>query len=291
MSAQEVAQSLSFGETPTGKSMMSGGNIYYQGGVAARKKGLSNLTTAGIAAFLVKSAYNRTRDALQKLEPTVHADAPAGADERSTMMDMQTQDMREGIELAEMASMLFHNPKVLRAMHRDVKSQLRGEAQEAIWDAIVADPDLILITGKKIGVDQKLLADAVKRMSGREMARQVAGRTFREKVLPAMQSSMKDSRVGDELRRMRDVRQIMQQEIRRRASRTARRNTVKVRKDGGDLWIEARGQLEGPLTAAQVPSKVDDYLDDPDVVVMGRNHSLGRNQTAIPYSNAPLCDL
>ena len=70
-------------------------------------------------------------------------------------------------------------------------------------------------------------------------------------------------------------------------SKTASK-VVKIRKDdkGNGLWIEARGKLEGPLTAAQVLSKVDSYLDDSDVVVMGRDHSLGRNQTAVPYSKA-----
>jgi len=218
VSAQEVAQSLAFGETPTGKSMMSGGSIYYQGGTAARKKNLKNLTSAGIAGFLSKSAYNRTRDALKKLEPTVRGDEPSGSDDRTRMMDLQSEDAREGIELADIAYMMFHNPQVLKAMYRDVKRQLRGDAQEAIWEAIVADPDLIIVSGKKIGVDQQDLADAVKRLSGREMARQVAGRTFREKVLPAMQSAMKDSHVGEGLRRMREVRQIIQQETRRRAS-------------------------------------------------------------------------
>tara|TARA_Y100000310_G_scaffold322020_1_gene380500 strand:+ start:1651 stop:2784 length:1134 start_codon:yes stop_codon:yes gene_type:complete len=215
VSAQEVAQSLAFGETPTGKSMMAGGSIYYQGGVSARKKSLKNLTSAGIAGFLSKSAYNRTRDAIKKLEPTVRGDAPSGSDDRSRMMDLQSEDAREGIELAEMGSMLFHQPKVLQALHREVKKQLRGEAQEAIWDAIIADPNLLLRSG---GVDQTGLADAVLRLSGREMARQVAGRTFRDKVLPAMQRALKDSRVGDELRRMREVRQLVQQESRRRAS-------------------------------------------------------------------------
>jgi hypothetical protein len=62
---------------------------------------------------------------------------------------------------------------------------------------------------------------------------------------------------------------------------------VKVRRDGKQLWIEARGQLEGPFTAAQVLSKVDSYLKDPDVVIMGRNHSLGRSGAADRYSTAP----
>jgi hypothetical protein len=63
--------------------------------------------------------------------------------------------------------------------------------------------------------------------------------------------------------------------------------TVKVRRDGGRYWIEARGELVGPFTAADVLEEVDGHLKNPDVVVMGRNHSLGRSGAADAYSTAP----
>lgn len=63
--------------------------------------------------------------------------------------------------------------------------------------------------------------------------------------------------------------------------------TVKVRRDGGRYWIEARGELVGPFTAADALEEVDGHLKNPDVVVMGRNHSLGRSGAADAYSTAP----
>lgn len=62
--------------------------------------------------------------------------------------------------------------------------------------------------------------------------------------------------------------------------------TVKVRRDGG-YWIEARGELVGPFTAADALREVERHIKNPDVVVMGRNHSLGRSGAADPYSMAP----
>jgi|APSaa5957512535_1039671.scaffolds.fasta_scaffold11213_2 hypothetical protein len=67
--------------------------------------------------------------------------------------------------------------------------------------------------------------------------------------------------------------------------------TVKVRRDGGQYWIEAKGDLVGPFTAADALGEVEKHLKNPDVVVMGRNHSLGRSGAADPYSKAPFAIL
>ena len=72
-------------------------------------------------------------------------------------------------------------------------------------------------------------------------------------------------------------------------------NTLKVLRDGRDYWIEGGGshrtwgdRFNGPFTAADVVGEVEERLKkDPDVVVMGRNHSLGRSGAADAYSTAP----
>ena len=71
------------------------------------------------------------------------------------------------------------------------------------------------------------------------------------------------------------------------ASKQASGYTVKVRRDGGQLWIEAKGELVGPFTAADALREVERHIKNPDVVVMGRNHSLGRSGAADAYSMAP----
>jgi len=72
-------------------------------------------------------------------------------------------------------------------------------------------------------------------------------------------------------------------------------NTLKVLRDGREYWIERGGhhrtwddRFKGPFTAADVVGEVEKRLKkDPDVVVMGRNHSLGRSGAADAYSTAP----
>jgi len=71
-----------------------------------------------------------------------------------------------------------------------------------------------------------------------------------------------------------------------RGKKAASDGTLKIRRDGGDYWIEGL-DLEGPFSAAQVVGEVEKRLQRPGIIVLGPNHSLGKQTTAVDYSKAP----
>ena len=112
-----------------------------------------------------------------------------------------------------MSISVVNKPGMLQTIDRAVRKELRGPGQEAVWDAVLNDPGLLNPSARGMGIDQQPLAEAISRMTGTEISRQVAGRTFRDKVLPAMERALaNDERLQQTLMKDRDIQQALYKE-------------------------------------------------------------------------------
>lgn len=231
--ADEIADGIS---PITGKPFpaFKGGNIYWHTGSTA--KGKTGITMGSIAKILEKRGFQKAQDILEGTRQeelgAMYLDAPIGDGEAGAVLhDAVGGD--SAITRADYVTMyeaVFKSPAIMRAVDKAVKAALKGPAQERVWEVVKVNPDLIIIDEKgKIGVSSSGLAKAHAGMFGEEETAKpsVLRRVWVDKVWPAMTRAFKDSEVARALLRKQEIREIIEEETRRR-----RQNTTKVKNIG-----------------------------------------------------------
>lgn len=240
---EEVVQSLSIGVNPVHNeriTRLQGHGLFYFAGKNAGK--LSSLSLASIRSFLMKVSYNLTMEILKgsravdsvSLQKRIDEDAPGfGADGNSPTSRNQIPDTHSPADVADAMGALFQDPEALREIDRLVRARLGGPAQQDVWSVILKDPDLIRVDGDSIGVNQADLARTLALTTGRDIQPVVAGRTFRQDVLPAMRRALSGSRLLEKF--MKEL--AFQETYNADMMRTAASYTMKkdVRLKNGDI--------------------------------------------------------
>lgn len=207
--SEEVVQALSAGLNPVTVEPIrrfQGHGLFYFSGKKAQD--LPSLSLSSIRAFIMKVSYNLTQEILVGSKRLDSVSMQKRVDEVSTGSHSEGQTSGEGpsainqirdnmseVDVADAMGALLEDPDTLKEIDRTVRARLGGQAQQEVWTAVLQNPDLIQVRGDNIGIDQEGLLKALTEMTGKVISRQVAGRTFREDVLPAMRRALKNSRI------------------------------------------------------------------------------------------------
>ena len=218
--SDEIAQALIAGLTIVNMDEVSGGSIYRRlGKKLANALKAGRVDMKGLAGTLRSWAKARAMDVIDSRRD-VSIDEGFGDEgfDQASMIDRFYSD--PGTSETALSISVVNKPGMLQTIDRAVRKELRGPGQEAVWDAVLNDPGLLNPSARGMGIDQQPLAEAVSRMTGTEISRQVAGRTFRDKVLPAMERALaNDEKLQQTLMKDRDIQQVFQDAM--RLARTA----------------------------------------------------------------------
>ena len=218
--SDEIAQALIAGLTIVNMDEVSGGSIYRRlGKKLANALKAGRVDMKGLAGTLRSWAKARAMDVIDSRHD-VSIDEGFGDEgfDQASMIDRFYSD--PGTSETALSISVVNKPGMLQTIDRAVRKELRGPGQEAVWDAVLNDPGLLNPSARGMGIDQQPLAEAISRMTGTEISRQVAGRTFRDKVLPAMERALaNDERLQQTLMKDRDIQQVFQDAM--RLARTA----------------------------------------------------------------------
>ena len=238
--SDEIAQALIAGLTIVNMDEVSGGSIYRRlGKKLANALKAGRVDMKGLAGTLRSWAKARAMDVIDSRHD-VSIDEGFGDEgfDQASMIDRFYSD--PGTSETALSISVVNKPGMLQTIDRAVRKELRGPGQEAVWDAVLNDPGLLNPSARGMGIDQQPLAEAISRMTGTEISRQVAGRTFRDKVLPAMERALaNDERLQQTLMKDRDIQQVFQDAMRlaRTASMSAslRERTIRLASENPEL--------------------------------------------------------
>ena len=213
--SDEIAQALIAGLTIVNMDEVSGGSIYRRlGKKLANALKAGRVDMKGLAGTLRSWAKARAMDVIDSRRD-VSIDEGFGDEgfDQASMIDRFYSD--PGTSETALSISVVNKPGMLQTIDRAVRKELRGPGQEAVWDAVLNDPGLLNPSARGMGIDQQPLAEAISQMTGTEISRQVAGRTFRDKVLPAMERALaNDEKLQQTLMKDRDIQQVFQDAMR-----------------------------------------------------------------------------
>jgi hypothetical protein len=254
--AEDVASSLVVGVSPvTGETMKYGpkGGVFYWLG----KNAPAQISLSGVKAIAFREAANRAKDVLRGTSETektlVQLDAPVSGESAGVLLqDILTgdEDVLPRASFMELASLIYSDPAVMGEIDKQIRGRLGGEYQEAVWSAILADPDLLLVTPSGIGVKGEALARAVSAILGKEVLRPAVARTFKDSILPKITVALHQDSVISKALRRREVLDIIQEATRPRALSKGR-TPVPIRLAAQDRSVLIRLASELPKGSAE----------------------------------------
>lgn len=216
LTPEDIAMAIAAGISPlTGQHMKYGpgkGVFYWLG-----EKSPSQISVRGISSIVGKEAYNRALDVVRgaRKEETfaVPLEKPVGRGESPlTLSEVISGGSSIGrADFVDLAAAVYQDPWAMGIIDSNVRSNLRGPVQVAVWEAIKADPSLIIVSSNKIGVQNKALAEAMTQASGEPFSPESSGKIFRERVLPAMVDSLDNPAIAGRLLKNREILEIMQE--------------------------------------------------------------------------------
>ena len=214
-----------------------GGDMYYHTGRSAKDK--PKISMGGIAVALEKQGENKAYDILRGTREeelgAMYLDAPVGEGEAgSTLHDaLGGESAISRADYIRLYASIFKNPTIMGAIDKMVMKELEGKpAQQRVWEVIRRNPDIIIVNKDgSIGASSSQLERAHELLFGEEETPSPSKlrRHWVDGVLPSMQKAFKDSNIARDLLRKREIREIIEEETRRRRPhRNKIRNIRKV---------------------------------------------------------------
>jgi len=227
---EDIVSSIAAGISPiTGGPLKygKGRGVFYWIGT----KTPSKISLQGVRSVVFKESKNRALDIIrgtrEEVKYPVSLDAPIGGDDPmspgslSLSQTLADPDSVGRANFVDLAAAIYQDPWVMGIIDREVRSELTTPQQEAVWQAIRQDPSMLNITPQGIGTSNQDLAKAVAKITGVPYSRSLevsSGKTFREKVQPAMVSALGDSEIAKKLLRKRHILEVVQESARRPSS-------------------------------------------------------------------------
>lgn len=213
--AEDVTMALLAGVSPVTNEPLKygpGRGVFYWLGTRA----ISPLSLKGIKSVVYKEAHNRAADLIRGTRMEERNQADINAPEFAGIPDEEPSGQTNFVDLARA---IYADPWVMRTIDGLVQANLTTPTQEAVWQAILKDPDLLVVDPTGIGVQARALAVAVTKIMGvpnQGKSTEVSvGKTFRQRVLPAMVDALADSDIAKKLLRQRHILELIQEARRR----------------------------------------------------------------------------
>jgi len=220
IAAEDVISSLSAGiSAVTGKSLKygKGKSIFHWLGTRAPAK----ITLKGIKSIIFKEAKNRALDVIRgtREEELTSQTLDAPADGGWMLSDILEQPSVGRANFVDLARAIYHNPRIMNSIDSMVQKYLTTPSQEAVWKAVMMNPDLLRVDKKGVGINARPLAKAVSELTGvkseGKSTEVSVGKTFRSRVLPAMVEALASTQIAKKIIETRDILQLIQEAQRR----------------------------------------------------------------------------
>ena len=216
---EDIAQALSAGVSViTGEPLRygPGKSVFYHVGV----KWNGRFSVKGLAFILGKEGKNRAYDVIRgtRREDThsTSLDAPVGEESGSRVQDfLRGRGSVSRGDWAEFADAIYHDPAFIEELDKIVKSRLDGGMQLATWEAIKADPSVLVVTTEGIGLQSKKLAVRVAEAMGIDITkrdiRTSVYKIFMDKILPVLQGAFENENLLQKILKNRDILSIIEE--------------------------------------------------------------------------------
>jgi hypothetical protein len=175
-----------------------------------------------IQTYLQQICFNLIKDSwrIKRHEELLFDNQVGDDDEESNIVETVAYEPPP-IEFSE----ILNNPRLKSILNREVQEELRTDNQQAIWQVIMENPDLIRFKEGQEGaasVNNKEVVDRLK-LRGIAISEMGVSKAFKEVVLPAMLDATASSTFKRTYDDLFDIASTYRKEISRRAKKLARR--------------------------------------------------------------------